>query len=61
MGLLMTLFIELLLTGCVWMRLLIHGAVVMGRPDDVSSRHFGDLSPNKVKEGVLLLGGRGSE
>jgi hypothetical protein len=29
-GLLMTLFIELLLTGCVWMRLLIHGDVDMG-------------------------------
>jgi hypothetical protein len=28
--LLMTLFIELLLTGCVWMRLLIHGDLDMG-------------------------------
>jgi hypothetical protein len=60
LGLLMTSFIELLLTGCVWMRLLIHGDVVMGRPDDVSSRHFAAVSPDKVKEGVLLLGGRGS-
>jgi hypothetical protein len=57
-GLLMTLFIELLLTGCVWMRLLIHGDVVMGRPYEVSSRHFADVSPDMVKEGVLLLGGR---
>jgi hypothetical protein len=56
----MTLFIELLLTGYVWMRLLIHGEVVMGRHDDVSSRHFAPLSPDKVKEGVLLLGGRRS-
>jgi hypothetical protein len=54
----MTLFIELLLTGCMWMRLLIHGDVVMGRPVDVSSRHFADVSPDQVKEGVLLLGGR---
>jgi hypothetical protein len=54
----MTLFIELLLTGCMWMRLLIHGDVVMGRPVDVSSRHFSDVSPDQVKEGVLLLGGR---
>jgi hypothetical protein len=60
-GLLMTLFIELLLTGCVWMRLLIHGDVVMGRLNDVSSRHFAPVSPDKVKEGVLLLGGRGSQ
>jgi hypothetical protein len=60
MGLSMTLFIELLLTGCVWMRLLIHGDIVMGRPDDVSSRYFADVSPDKVKEGVLLLGERRS-
>jgi len=37
--------------------ILIHGDVVMGRHDDVSPRHFADVSPDKVKEGVLLLGG----
>jgi hypothetical protein len=54
----MTLFIELLLTECMWMRLLIHGDVVMGRPVDVSSRHFAAVSPDQVKEGVILLGGK---
>jgi hypothetical protein len=58
-GFLMTLFIELLPTGCMWMRLLIHGDVVMGRPYDVSARHFAAVSPDKVKEGVILLGGEG--
>ena len=37
--------------------ILIHGDVVLGRHDDVSPRHFADVSPDKVKEGVLLLGG----
>jgi hypothetical protein len=41
--------------------ILIHGDVVMGRPDDVSPRHFADVSPDKVKEAVLLLGGRRSQ
>jgi hypothetical protein len=41
--------------------ILIHGDVVMGRPDDVSPRHFADVSPDKVKEAVLLLGGRKSQ
>jgi hypothetical protein len=56
-GLCMTLFIELLLTGCTWMRLLNHGDVVMGRLPDVSARYFADVSHDEVKEGVILLGG----